>query len=457
MNETKTLESTIAKPRVPVPVSEPSIDPKQSEHVTTTTKIKEKSPTKFGKANPVRDSILLVTLLGIMMLMTSDYGHPKEKTDEDDVKSSFDSMTAMLKELAFNATKKRRKDQCALFLHTGSIPNTGLSYFAGRNYTIGEVLLIDDQTFPVGNLFVTKSALVLKHHPILFNVQGILYNMNNDINLGHTMQFIVSKPITVGEEIFVEYNETLHSHSIYNHIPSLSDYNKTADIVIDALRSVSDQKERNGRTICSMGPVMRYVKRTVTRFNPLIATILPETQKRANRYRKLPPSIAPLYNQSIDNLKQSGICIDDLQPEVHDNDDDELHPITVTVKRHIRKGNIVTTIPLYIKETVSTGTCNIVVEQDCQTLVHNRCFTYESFSTFEICPLGPIMHLVHNNNKTPNTTENNIINAEYRWSTHRAISNFIMYDAVKYSTSVMAWDVIALRDISIGEKVSVPK
>jgi hypothetical protein len=444
---TDSVEPTVRNQTVvPVGSCKQSLDLKKKE---TETKIKEKSPTKFGKANPIRDSILLVSFLGIMMLMTADYGQPKKNAGDDDVKSSFDSITEMLKILAKNATMIRRKDQCALFLYTGSIPNTGLSYFAGRNYTIGEIILEDDQTFPVGDIYASKSALILKYHPKLFNVQGVLYTKHNEINGDRTMQLRVSKPITVGDEIFVEYNDILHTHSIYNHIPSDSDYNQTAEIVIDALRSVSDQQERNGRTICSMAPVMRFVKRTVERFNPMVATLLPESQKRANRFRKLPPSIALLSNQSLINLQQSAVCVDDLQLEQQVHDDQNA---TIVVAQHrIRKGNVVTTIPLYIMETGSSGTCNIE-EQDCK-ISQRDCFAYKDLSTIQLCPLGPIMNDVYNINEPNFTTIENIANVEYRWSKHRAILNFKMLDTFKYSTSVMAWDVIALRDISVGDKV----
>jgi hypothetical protein len=44
---------------------------------------KGKSPTKFGKANPVRDILLLLVFLGGLMLLTSENGERKKKTEED--------------------------------------------------------------------------------------------------------------------------------------------------------------------------------------------------------------------------------------------------------------------------------------------------------------------------------------------------------------------------------------
>jgi hypothetical protein len=390
------------------------------------------------------------------MLFTADFGRPKGEVNEDDEDTmKLSSLADIIKKLAKEATGMRRKEPCSLFLYAASIPNTGLSYFAGRNYTVGEVILEDFLTLPFGinkNRYATPSALVLKHHPILFNVQGVLHH-DNENKIASPFQLRVSKAITYGDEIFVEYDSTLHDASPFAHVPTISDYIKTKEIVVDALRSVSDQSHRNGRVICRMAPVMRFVKQTVKRYDPIVAALLPETQNRANHHRTLPPSVATLRNATLLKLQQMGVCLDDIQPK--DRQDNENN--FAVVQHSISKGNVVTVVPLYIMFTntessssaSSSQTCH--AEQDCavESRYTNHCFFNDTMTYVLFCPLGPTIGRV----RSEIENNNDLVNVEYRWSRHYIASHFVMHESFKYSTAVMAWDVIALSDLVIGEKV----
>ena len=435
--------------------NEPKVGPPIKGRVTESKPAKIKSPTKFGKANPVRDSILLVTLIGILVLLSPDSGEPKKKTEVDDEADNFLSLTAMLQNLAKEAAGLRRKDQCSLFLHTGSIPNTGLSYFAGRNYTTGEIILEDYQTLPVnsdkGMMYSIPSALVLKHHPILYNIQGVLY-YKNEKDVAPNLQLRTSKAIKEGDELFVQYDPSFHINSIFNHIPTNSHYSRTKEIVADALRSVTDQSERSGRVTCRMVPVMRFVKQIVARYDPMVATLLPESNTRASHYRKLHPSVATLRNSTLLQLQQMGVCLDDIMPPPNSNDLGgdvvDASNLVAVARRKFSRGSIVSTLPLYILNASVFQTCGL--EPDCTPVdMQQNCFLNENMTSVLFCPLGPRI--------VQEDADKKVVNVEYRWSQHRGVTeHFAIRDEFKYSTSILAWDVIALRDITIGEKVRVP-
>jgi hypothetical protein len=448
-------------------LKEPKDDAPNEGRIKEPKPTKEKSPTKFGKANLVRDILLLVSIIGGLLLLSSGSGEPKKKSEVDDETDHIQSLTEMLQNLAKEAAGLRRKDQCSLFLHTGSIPNTGLGYFAGRNYTIGEIILEDYHTMPVhvsedenGNsnkIYAIPSALVLKHHPILFNIEGVLY-YHNENDAAPKLQLRVSKAIKEGDELFVEYDPILHDNSIFNHIPTDSHYNRTKEIVADALRSVTDQAERSGRVTCRMIPVMRFVKQTVARYDPMVATLLPESNTRANQYRKLHPSVATIRNSTLLQLQQMGVCVDDIMPapnsdDTTEGDAGEGQRIVAVAQRNFTRGKVVSTQPLHIMQSLLSQTC--ALEQECKPVsMQHNCFMNENLTSILFCPLGPkILRGAENDNVTTNS-DGQLVNVEYRWSLHRGVTeHFHMRDDFKNSTSIMAWDVIALRDIAKDETV----
>jgi hypothetical protein len=262
-----------------------------------------------------------------------------------------------LADLAKVAGEKRRKAPCDLFLYNGSIPGTGLSYFAGRDFEIGDLLLEDVSYVPLENIFVLPSAFVLKPHPLLANVQGILYHDASNEEAPNSFQLRASQSIAVGDELFVQYDVILHNRSIFRHVPSVADYELTAEIVNDALRSVHDQKTKDGRHICSMTPVMKFMKQSIARFNPMVALLLPSSSTVSQRFRTLPPSVAVLRNQTLNNLQLSAFCLDDTPAKV-----DHLGRSTSSVDINIESGSVIVTLPVGPVETTSTDVCEI--EQD---------------------------------------------------------------------------------------------
>lgn len=312
---------------------------------------KVKSPTKFGKGNPVRDSILLVSLLAIFIYISGKHEPTKKPAEDVDVpppRTILDKLT----ELAIEAAKKRRKAPCSLFLYNGSIPGTGLSYFAGRDFEIGELLIEELSSILLENLFVAPAAFVLKHHPLLFNVEGVLYYDASNAAAPSSFQLRASQPISVGDELFVLYDAVLHNRTIFRHNPMPSDYELTAEIVDDALRSVHDHKTRDGRHICSMTPVMKFMKQSIARFNPMVSSLLPASSTASQRFRSLPPSVAVLKNQTLNNLQQSAFCLDDVLSDVADLGRRGLNI-------NIESGSVVVTLPVMSIKNATADVCDI--------------------------------------------------------------------------------------------------
>jgi hypothetical protein len=315
-----------------------------------------KSPTKFGKGNPVRDAILLVSLLVFFIFISGEH-EPTKKSKEDLDVPPPRTLLDKLKDLAMEAGQKRRKTLCNLFLYNGSIPGTGLSYFAGRDFEVGELLLEEFSSIPLENMFVSPTAFVLKHHPLLSNVQGVLYYAASDLGAPSSFQLRASQPISVGDELFAQYDAALHNRSIFRHIPSIADYDLTAEIVNDALRSIHDHKTRDGKHICSMTPVMKFMKQSIARFNPMVSTLLPSSSTASQRFRNLPPSVAVLRNQTLNNLQLSAFCLDDAPAGI-----DDVGRRATGLDISIEHGSLVVTLPVGPIKTATTDVCEI--EQD---------------------------------------------------------------------------------------------
>jgi hypothetical protein len=91
-----------------------------------------------------------------------------------------------------------------------------------------------------------------------------------------------------------------------------------------------------------------------------------------------------------------------------------------------------------------------------------NCYSNTNLASILFCPLGPKIVQEEEGEMQDNgvrqTTNNpdkkQMVNVEYRWSQHRGVTeHFVMRDEFQNSTAIMAWDVIALRDIAIGETV----
>lgn len=179
------------------------------------------------------------------MYLASDFDSSNENAQK--TKSPKQAMTELLQQKAKEALGRRRKDPCAMFLHAGSIPGTGWSYFAGQDFQAGD-LLMDASHEPRLELRSNSSddavsspmkvpphALVLKHHPTLANAGGPLYyTTTTTAKEAPSWQLRATRAIAAGDELFVSYDPVLHDHSaFFDHVPRASDYRLADDITGD--------------------------------------------------------------------------------------------------------------------------------------------------------------------------------------------------------------------------------
>lgn len=406
----------------------------KADGVSGTGKAKNLKPTEFGKSDPLRDTILFLGFIGCLVLVT--WGFADRKKDEgEDLTPSPSGMEELMKAMAVAAAKTRRKTPCDLFLDIGSIPGTGLSYFAGRDYERGDLLVEDVWLLPMGNnIHVSPSALMLKHHPLLANVQGTLHS-HTSASAG-TFKLHVSRPIAAGEELFVTYDAVLHKHAFYDRIPSAADYDLAGAIVADAMRTVTDHKGKKQRS--SAGSVLRLLKRSVARLNhSLIATLIPDVApvKNAKIYSA---SLALLRNQTLLKLQQSGVCLDDVR-KAEDG--------ASVAMRSFQKGQVVTTtVTLLLVMKKSEGTC-AGLEGECSATQQRNCYEHElENDLILLCPLtSPTIK---------QAGDGDVANVEYRRNNLRAARELIGIDESPASgSSIMVWDVVALRNVAAGEEV----
>jgi hypothetical protein len=107
------------------------------------------NPSKFGKADPVRDLLLFVLFLGFLFLVSwvyRDIGTPVDLSKQAKGSSpSLGSLKKYQKKMMDSMVSEDRKRlyryDCPLFLAPSSIKETGLSIFAGKNYSQGDEIV----------------------------------------------------------------------------------------------------------------------------------------------------------------------------------------------------------------------------------------------------------------------------------------------------------------------------
>ena len=109
---------------------------------------KHLSPTKVGKANPVRDFSLFLGFIVFVMYVTYDFGNPEPTKSSlietmemaaENVNQMSDALNRMAMRQFEKSQASRPDVPCSVFASPSSIPGAGLGLFAGRDYAAGEV------------------------------------------------------------------------------------------------------------------------------------------------------------------------------------------------------------------------------------------------------------------------------------------------------------------------------
>jgi hypothetical protein len=155
--------------------------------------------------------------------VTQDVGVAKKgkRPSLKDIKKNLENVA---KEFEREQQGRKRMTKCGLFLAPSTIPSAGLSWYAGRNYSVGDALLVEPGS---GEAFlsISHTELLLKHHPILTNIER-----------GEKSSYRASRHIQQSEELFLAYEHHPHSrlgedHHLFRQIPTEKDYDLAAQIV----------------------------------------------------------------------------------------------------------------------------------------------------------------------------------------------------------------------------------
>jgi len=379
-------------------------------------------PTKFGKANPVRDICLVTVIFSAMLYLTYDSGpsadKPKGPTGYEKVLQEFaegvnraftgasDTLEKALNERMFS---NRRSDSCDLFTTESSIPDSGLGLFAGKSYNPGDIVVNHTSVlYPLSieglnHFFVPLHGFLIKHHPLLANVQGKL--ISDDFSSPSTFELRATKSIAPGEELFVSFNE--HPHGIlteraggdfndryqFRKIPAKPDY-ELADEIYEGLPTVEDSKtfqmnrapETRYRVQAQMSrsnQVYAAVQKSMMKVNPMIAKLLPANPSQARAFKEHRTSaLGALKTKSLIVLQAVGTCLTDLVL---------LRESGATIStRDAKAEQKIAEIPmLAIKNPVS---CANDEQGECRSMQYasiQKTCVGQSFSKVILCPLVP--------------------------------------------------------------------
>ena len=210
---------------------------------------------KVGKFEPKRDVPIFLAVFVILFtvaIVSNDIGRSytpeelkrmKKKPSIKDVKDLLVKASAEYRRVEEG---RRRKTECGLFLGESTIPSAGLSWYSGRDFEPGEVVL--EKGDNIGE-DVFDNELFIKHHPFMVNVER------------DQGQFRATRAIQQGEELFLSVMQHPHSrlgleHPLFRNIPTEKDYRTAEDIfLIEADTLILNRPQKiKGNARLSMGP-----------------------------------------------------------------------------------------------------------------------------------------------------------------------------------------------------------
>lgn len=218
-----------------------------------------KNPKKFGKADLKRDIFIFIGIMGIFFYIAFEMDPMKSNKDKNKKRSApisdmLQSLTNSLNNAINNKVqsitshiekynndkenKFMRHEDCDLYLYQSSIPistnninNNNIynsmnqySLYAGKNYSIGDTILIPSPVSIIKLLNFTillpSYLLFIKHHPTISNIRGKLITWVsrkkleisiNDNEQHYDFTIKATSPITIGDELIIDYTNHIHS------------------------------------------------------------------------------------------------------------------------------------------------------------------------------------------------------------------------------------------------------
>lgn len=361
-----------------------------------------------GKANNIkRDVAVFVVGFAFVFWLMSGLNSLGKKPKGQPARMS---LKETLNRMATSIIENTRKDSCDLFMDTSTLGST-YTYFAGKDFQTKDVLLQTSLVLPLDETqTVPAYMLMLKHQPGLANVESVpLPNGMFEVK--------ATRPIHVGEEIFVTYDSALHDHAFFHDIPHPKDYEIAQKISMDAASALASKKKiaRTKTKKTSHGTVFRLLKKSIRHLNPNVAALIPTDLTQARLFSEV-HAHHMLANKTLLALQREGTCVDDVKE--------------ATLQRTVTAGQVVATVPLYV-----IPEC----KQECQEF-HQYCLRQENVSAL-FCPTS--------RTSIPISEEPNV---EYRWKNKVVVLQFNLNQIVDRA-GMIALDIVALSDLTKGEPV----
>lgn len=386
-----------------------------------------------GKANPVRDIGILLAVVVILLYLTRNFemaGLPSDEDEEeiiipeDPVANTLNKIANAFAKLAQSDvdSKSYRNEPCDLFLRLGSIPKTGYSLFAGKNYTQDEMIPIPgleiSRWFPViadtGNSWnVAPHGFLLKHHPLQINVEGLLVT---EADLTQSVSVRATRNIREGEELYVDFQQHPGKYltKMFDSIPSKKDHEIATEIRRDVeftgKRLVQGKRKKSIRI--NPAPMLSLMQRSMEKVRPQVAALL----HHESIYEPL-----LMYHHKVGSVCPSDFVVVD--------------STSVRTRYAVTKGERLTVIPLHHFSTPNAQ------EGDTQFpdwALH--CVSIDKGAQTDwYCPLTmSAQHLL----KTSNDSS---FNVEVKWTE---------YNELHARSDLYAWDLVAVEDLAAGSEVS---
>ena len=203
-----------------------------------------------------------------------------------------------------------QSNKCTIYLAESSIPNNGgFGLFTAKSFKEGDTIMSKDgETLTIGGVKVNPMFLAMRHHPLFGNV---------DFFKKGSPFVVSSRSIESGEELFLDMSDLEENKlnelplALHNEIrsdPTIQVYDQVDEIVRNLLDSipyrkgsskkeiVPKKKNYKQRTVNKVkstskptidaAPVLQMMKKTLEGYDPVIATLIPETTAAARTIKE---------------------------------------------------------------------------------------------------------------------------------------------------------------------------
>jgi len=352
-------------------------------------------------------------------------------------------------------------------------------------------------------LWIAPEALVLKHHPTLPNVHPsmplwtTMSEPSADSSSSSNIVLKATQPIFVGQELFLQFDQHLHSvlpEWFDQILPTVDDYAEADWMILEARNTFREPRGPTGRKLNKyqqtgvLGQALEMVQRVVARYRPAVSKLLPSALQSLSQYRGRANDVTSLYlalqNQTSSNLGRNALCLSDVTQKMS-KDENGKTGLLIT-SRNVTQGRRVHAMPILVrlksKDVQETN-------QECQPeneagdgsclserLSPRTCWSRPD-ALVELCPLHPLpavdMAQTESDGATvelqwskwyeaTDTTDADlsVVGNEVCWRIRVVVGHFLLvsqsFVCIRQKQrleQIWIMELVALRDLAAGDKV----